>query len=55
LCFKNFKQYCNYKEPEAQKGTYNKGRIIGLDESKERTPNSLACINIGNLPTGKTK
>jgi hypothetical protein len=54
-CFKDFIGYYNYKEYETQQGTCDKSGIIGIDESKARTPNSLACTNIGNLPTGKTK
>jgi hypothetical protein len=53
--FKDFKQCYNYKESETQQGTCDKDRIIGMDKSKEGVPNSLACTNIGNLPTGKTK
>jgi hypothetical protein len=54
-CFKYFKLYYKYRESEKQQGTCDKGRIIGMDESKEKVPNNLACTNIGNLPTGKTK
>jgi hypothetical protein len=54
-CFKDFKQCYNYNESETQHGTWDKGRIINIDESKESEPNNFANINNENLPNGTTK